>query len=745
MDFSVVEDVYINGYAKEAWFNNVKVWSKGVDVDAIMNSLICWYDIKRQGCTNESMSADSKLKDLSGHNYDLTCSNFSWSGMSGIGGYLFNRPVERWSRPSVNNGVYELTNNTIHITTLNTNNTTYYCTNPNALSEQLIITIDDTGTVVTKPFKIRISGLPEDKQVRINGLLGSNVDGVANNVALPGQLFGNGEHTVQSVTAQNTYTITQINFPSINIDSDTADDVDITIELLPEYPNALVSDGVDDLIGTIPGFPKDEGTAIVIMQELEGNKSAALLMPADREGFSNIWYNGLFIGGNNLKGIGCYNDIGNRTMINYNEDEAYAKNTSIFTWNNSIPKVTLNLNNRESKEVSYEQLHTQYNFFRDNNSGIYAKAALYSVLLFDRTLTTAEIEWVRKNMIDGDYPAPIDVDPIAIKNSMVFWFDPKRQGCTNANMSENPTMVDLSGNNNNGNCQNFDWVQSNGIGRPDIDFTQWTTVHSTINDASQYKLVSTLDTSGGGALAESGNNTLYRDIDRFKVRVSGIIEGYPIQADKGNVNEPTVIMESDGTYDIPGKTGTGRIRFAVPQSSAAQYTANPITFEVVPDYDGAIVCNGGCITVNNVEAGTISDYTLIYKRKYVDLAGNQDLLTALIMNTTGNTNLGLFTVEYKNAGAHYPYVRSKGGINYTLTQTDADSEFNYLTNTTYNGIELTPGTNTNGSTFNIGALRDAVGTSNAAIYSVILFNRVLNDREIEWVKSNLIEGDYIYE
>ena len=364
--------------------------------------MILWYDLKKQGATNESMAENPVLRDLSGNGHDATCYNFAWAGMSGIGGYLFNKPVERWYRSSDNNGVYDVVGNTLHITTLNTNKTTYYITNSTALQEQLMVTVDDTGTAVTKPFKIRISGLPEDKQVRINGLLGSFIDGETHNAALPNQFFGNGEHTVQSVTAQNTYTITQINFPSISIDSDTADDVDITIELLPEYPNALVSDGVDDSIGTIPGFPKDEGTAIVIMQELEGNKSAALLMPADGEGFSNIWYNGLFIGGNNLKGIGCYNDMVNRTMINYNEDEAYAKNTSIFTWNNSIPKVTLNLNNRESKEASYEQLHTQYNFFRDNNSGIYAKAALYSVLLFDRTLTTAEIEWVKTNLIEGN-------------------------------------------------------------------------------------------------------------------------------------------------------------------------------------------------------------------------------------------------------------------------------------------------------------------------------------------------------
>lgn len=399
MTFDDIKEMQIGSKTvKEAWLNGKQVYPSK---RRIIDSLVCWYDIGKQQCTNESMASNPVLADLSGNGHDITCYNFAWSGMSGVGGYLFNKPVEKWYAPVKNNGVYEQVGNTLHITTLSTANGTYYVTNSSALLDQLIVTVDDTGTAVTKPFKIRISGLPENKQVRISGLLGSSIDGETHNVGLPNQLFGNGEHTVQSVTAQNTYTITQINFPSIYIDSDTADEVDITIEFLPEYPNALVSDGVDDYTETIQVFPKDKGTVIAVMQQLEGNISTALLMPSDKEGISNIWYSGLFIGGNNLPGIGFYG-TGNRIMVNYSGDEIYLKNTSIFIWNNSIPEITINLNNRESKGDSIEHGHTKYNFFRDNDANYYAKAALYSFLLFDRTLTTAEIEWVRQNMIQSE-------------------------------------------------------------------------------------------------------------------------------------------------------------------------------------------------------------------------------------------------------------------------------------------------------------------------------------------------------
>lgn len=51
---------------------------------AIKNSMVVYYDIKKQGCTNESMKADPRLIDLSGHGYDAKLYNFAWTENSGI-------------------------------------------------------------------------------------------------------------------------------------------------------------------------------------------------------------------------------------------------------------------------------------------------------------------------------------------------------------------------------------------------------------------------------------------------------------------------------------------------------------------------------------------------------------------------------------------------------------------------------------------------------------------------------------
>lgn len=51
---------------------------------SIFDSLVLWYDIEKQGATNETMAENPVLKDLSGHGHDATCYNFGWTEGSGI-------------------------------------------------------------------------------------------------------------------------------------------------------------------------------------------------------------------------------------------------------------------------------------------------------------------------------------------------------------------------------------------------------------------------------------------------------------------------------------------------------------------------------------------------------------------------------------------------------------------------------------------------------------------------------------
>ena len=52
--------------------------------DTINEHMVLWYDIKRQGATNENMASNPTLRDLSGNGHDITCYNFAWTEESGI-------------------------------------------------------------------------------------------------------------------------------------------------------------------------------------------------------------------------------------------------------------------------------------------------------------------------------------------------------------------------------------------------------------------------------------------------------------------------------------------------------------------------------------------------------------------------------------------------------------------------------------------------------------------------------------
>ena len=87
MDFSAIKDLYIGSTpVQSAWLNGSKVWGRkpAVDEQSIRDAIVLWYDLKKQGATNESMATTPTLIDHSGNGHDATCYNFAWTEESGI-------------------------------------------------------------------------------------------------------------------------------------------------------------------------------------------------------------------------------------------------------------------------------------------------------------------------------------------------------------------------------------------------------------------------------------------------------------------------------------------------------------------------------------------------------------------------------------------------------------------------------------------------------------------------------------
>ena len=160
--------------------------------------------------TNEILKANPYLQDFSGNNRPLKLNNFLFAGMSGVGGYDIASTNILPDRANVT----VTDNRIIHIT-------------------KKLSTTDNMVNIVpansNPTHKFKVTGLSDGRQV---SLVNRN-DGF--------YTFDNGEHEVTLTYPEGTTSL----YNAIGV-TGSAGDMDVTIEFIPRYPNALVTDGVDD-------------------------------------------------------------------------------------------------------------------------------------------------------------------------------------------------------------------------------------------------------------------------------------------------------------------------------------------------------------------------------------------------------------------------------------------------------------------------------------------------------------------
>lgn len=160
--------------------------------------------------TNEILKANPYLQDFSGNNRPLKLNNFLFAGMSGVGGYDIASTNILPDRANVT----VTDNRIIHITKkLSTTNN--------------MVNIVPANSNPTHKFKI--TGLSDGRQVSLVNRNGGFYT------------FDNGEHEVTLTYPEGTTSL----YNAIGV-TGSAGDMDVTIEFIPRYPNALVTDGVDD-------------------------------------------------------------------------------------------------------------------------------------------------------------------------------------------------------------------------------------------------------------------------------------------------------------------------------------------------------------------------------------------------------------------------------------------------------------------------------------------------------------------
>ena len=482
MDLSAMKDLYIGSTpVQSAWLGGTKVWERKppVDIQAIKDAMLLWYDLKRQGATNESMAATPELVNLA---YDPDKAHvIDWTQFSTRGDGVQQFSIEITSTTNywvINQGAYHRTNSI----------PSFYVEVANLPEGKVINYFYGNGSDERQTYAITYNGLHKLPACKISpnvttatGFFISNEDGqtVADvvgttitqvnpslnatcyNFAWSGE-SGIGKY-VQNAFIGSTYKFTEVSngwcllinnynkdvswkvkvtcadrpitledgikfFYTISNEgasefggnlSDAIEDgkvitinpytgtdnvnnlwinlnavkgYEVVIEQIPEYPNALVADGVDDC-AKVEGLPLL--TDYTVIMKREG-------ISIDTEGVTAVkGYTGMGIL-DNLFAIDIFNNASTYIYGSFGRWESL--DNTLFTDTKIIEAVPYKINGREIYHeddanqdawpylyLCGEPSHTRYN-----------NIALYSFILFNRTLTEEEINWVKTNLIEGD-------------------------------------------------------------------------------------------------------------------------------------------------------------------------------------------------------------------------------------------------------------------------------------------------------------------------------------------------------
>ena len=305
--------------------------------------------------TNEILKANPYLQDFSGNNRPLKLNNFLFAAMSGVGGYDIASTNILPDRANVT----VTDNRIIHIT-------------------KKLSTTDNMVNIVpansNPTHKFKVTGLSDGRQVSLANRNGGFYT------------FDNGEHEVTLTYPEGTTSL----YNAIGVTGSTGD-MDVTIEFIPRYPNALVTDGVDDY-GQIQNLQHGVKVLFITINPFVDGK----FIYDQRLNTTEPWLFAVF----NDKGSIAYNsrNSNGKTYI----DGTLNESTIVSALLNKKQIITI-VNN----DVTGDKTKTPIFFSNtDHNSG-WISSAFYNSFGFDSVPTKETDGFTEQDLIDYYIPKAI--------------------------------------------------------------------------------------------------------------------------------------------------------------------------------------------------------------------------------------------------------------------------------------------------------------------------------------------------
>jgi hypothetical protein len=487
------------------------------------------------GITNEQMAANPVWVDKTGNGHDLQMKNFSWKGMSGVGGYVEN--YNRWTKSAVRADI-TFTDHSFNVTSVKINQAQFYYQSSGGEQPFTV----PSGTVIVK-------GLTDGQVLEYiyTDIEGRHVFTVKND----------GIYTLPSFEfiAKGAYYGFQFN--------KVQESCNITIEQLPLYPGALVFDGVDDY-GVCDNFPiltKEKGYTVVALRQL-------ISMGEGLYGLvSNVknWFNdGAFV-------------------LEYNSNNATNKfvNRPVSFGNVNI-EMDLPNNFTYQTSKSYKGVPITTGSFKGTNSlfvgklnniiGNCSNVAIWELVFLDHDATEEELTKIKDYFVKT-YP----------------WLFPDQAwtvvGKTNED-EDRATIANITGNGNDLVLSNFGFAEGSGYGLYAYNFNSFNLRDNVVKPTDVKKdSFRIIGTGNSGNVLILTNES---DSANWKIRITGMKDGDYLLVGNANKTGDYVKITKDGVY-------TFQKQYVATSTNGIWYNSSQevdVLVEQIPEYEGYLVTDG---------------------------------------------------------------------------------------------------------------------------------------------------------
>lgn len=489
------------------------------------------------GLTNEQMAANPVWVDKTGNGHDIQLKNFSWKGMSGVGGYVQDFNDFRNNATVDKIRIDEQGSNSIKVTILTTGigNAIY---------------IPKNIYQFNKSYFIKISSEGYDE----------------GDMAL--SFYAPSTSTATTVTVSlNPNGVTEI--PAIKEDDFLAVYINVsgkvgsfTVEQLPLYPGALVFDGVDDY-GVCENFPiltKEKGYTVVALRQwiTRGEIAQGLV-----SNVKNWLKDGAFL----LEYRNIQADYLNKP-ISFGAIGSEMDLPHILTYqtSKSCNGVSITTGNFEGTDV----LHVGK--LAPTNVGTCINAAIWELVFLDHDATEEELTKIKDYFVKT-YP----------------WLFPYQAwtvvGKTNED-EDRATIANITGNGNDLVLSNFGFAEGSGYGLYAYNFNSFNlrdnVVKPTDVKKDSFRIIGTGNSSNLLILTNESDSA------NWKIRITGMKDGDHLLVGNANKRDDYVKITKDGVY-------TFQKQYVATSTNGIWYNSSQevdVLVEQIPEYEGYLVTDG---------------------------------------------------------------------------------------------------------------------------------------------------------